>query len=105
MNEQNVLNGILIEETSTFTLHELSRVCGKPSEWIIALVNEGVIDPVGDEPSHWQFHAYCLRRVRIVQRLESDLGLNLQGAALAIDLLEELEELRKRLEVLESHHA
>jgi chaperone modulatory protein CbpM len=39
--------------------------------------------------------------VRIVQRLESDLGLNLAGAALALELLEEVEDLRHRIAALE----
>jgi len=34
-----------------------------------------------------------VRRVRCAQRLEQDLGVNVAGAALAIDLLEELERL------------
>ena len=102
MNTQTVLTGILVEENTVFTLAELSRACGKPAEWILALVEEGVIEPVGGEDkTHWQFHGYCLRRVRIVQRLESDLGLNLAGAALALELLEEVEALRNRIAVLE----
>jgi chaperone modulatory protein CbpM len=34
-------------------------------------------------------------------RLKRDLGVNIAGAALAIDLLEELEELRARLQRFE----
>jgi len=37
-----------------------------------------------------------VRRVRCALRLESDLGVNLAGAALALDLLEELNRLRAR---------
>jgi len=101
MVEQSILTGVIVEETTVFTLGELSRACGKPAEWILALVEEGVIEPVGDEQNQWQFRGHCLRRVRIVQRLESDLGLNLAGAALALDLLEEVEALRSRIAVLE----
>jgi chaperone modulatory protein CbpM len=101
MTRQTVLTGIIVEETTVFTLGELSRACGKPAEWILALVEEGVIEPVSGDQSHWQFHGHCLRRVRIVQRLESDLGLNLAGAALALELLEEVEALRNRIAVLE----
>lgn len=101
MTMQTVLTGIVIEENTSFTLAELSRACGKPAEWILALVEEGVIEPVGDDQGQWQFRGHCLRRVRIVQRLESDLGLNLAGAALALELLEEVEDLRKRIAILE----
>jgi chaperone modulatory protein CbpM len=38
--------------------------------------------------------------VRFVVRVERDLGVNVAGAALALDLLEELEGLRERIERL-----
>jgi len=102
MSNQSVLTGTLIEDEMVFTLAELSRACGKPAKWVLALVEEGVIEPVsGEDKTHWKFHGYCLRRVRIVQRLESDLGLNLAGAALALELLEEVEVLRNRIKALE----
>jgi len=101
MTRLTVLTGIIVEEATVFTLGELSRACDKPAEWILALVEEGVIEPVGDDQSQWQFPGHCLRRVRIIQRLESDLGLNLAGAALALELLEEVEELRNRIAVME----
>ena len=101
MNNITVLSGIIVEENSVFTLSELSRACGKPAEWILTLVEEGVIEPVDGNQRHWQFSGHCLRRVRIVQRLESDLGLNMAGAALALELLEEMGSLRKRIAALE----
>ena len=101
MTKQSVLTGIIVEENTTFTLGELSRACGEPAEWILALVAEGVIEPADGDQSHWRFCGQCLRRVRIVKRLESDLGVNLAGAALALELLEELEGLRNRIAVLE----
>ena len=101
MIKQTVLTGVIVEDATEFTLDELSRACGKPAEWILALVEEGVIEPVDTEQTHWHFRGHCLRRVRIVQRLQSDLGLNLAGAALALELLEEVETLRNRITVLE----
>jgi chaperone modulatory protein CbpM len=101
MTRQTVLTGIVVEDSSEFTLGELSRACGKPAEWILSLVEEGVIEPVGADQTHWHFPGYCLRRVRIVQRLQSDLGVNLAGAALALELLEEVETLRNRIAALE----
>lgn len=101
MSNQTLLTGIIIEESTEFTLGELCRACGKPAEWILGLVEEGVIEPLSIVQTPWHFRGYCLRRVRIVQRLQSDLGLNLAGAALAMELLEEVEALRKRIAVLE----
>ena len=101
MAKQTVLTGIIIDESTVFTLGELSRACGKPAEWILELVEEGIIEPMYKDLNHWQFRGNCLRRIHIVQRLQSDLDLNLAGAALAVELLEEVESLRKRISVSE----
>jgi chaperone modulatory protein CbpM len=101
MSTLTVLTGIIVEESTVFTLDELSCSCGKPTTWILALVDEGVIEPAGNDQDNWQFSGHCLRRVRIVKHLESDLGLNLAGAALALELLEEVEALRNRIATLE----
>jgi len=101
MGTLTVVSGIIVEESAVFTLSELSGACGKPAEWIQALVDEGIIEPVGSDLEDWQFSGHCLRRARIVQHLEADLRVNLAGAALALDLIEELEALRNRIAALE----
>jgi len=90
----------LLDELSELSLRELCIACGLPAEHIRALIDEGVIEPLGREPT-WRFSGICVRRVRRVYALERDLGVNLAGAALAVDLLEELERLRARLQRLE----
>lgn len=97
MVEQTVVSGIIVDEDAELTLVQLSEASGRPAEWLLQLIEEGIIEPLGSDRSHWRFHGYCLRRVQIVQRLEHDLGVNMAGAALALELLEEVERLRKRL--------
>ena len=101
MTSQTILSGIIVDDSTEFTLGELSRTCGMPAEWLLALVEEGVIEPTGTDPARWHFQGHCLRRVRIVRHLQTDLGLNLAGAALALELLEEVETLRQRIALLE----
>lgn len=94
---ESLLSGELLDENVELTLAQLCRACQLPAEEIIHLVEQGVIDPLGRDPSHWRFYGVCVRRIRIVQRLEQDLGVNVAGAALALELFEELEQLRNRL--------
>lgn len=101
MSKKIVLSGIIVDESTIFTMGELSRACGKPAEWILALVEEGVIEPECGDSTSLRFHGHCLRRARIAQRLEAELGLNLAGAALALELLEEVETLRKKIAIFE----
>ena len=96
-----LLSGEIFEEEIELSLADLCRTCQLPAERIFELVDEGVIEPLGREPLRWRFHGASVRRVRCAQRLEYDLGVNAAGAALALDLLEELERLRARLQILE----
>ena len=91
----------LVDEDVELTLAELCQICHLSQERLLELVEQGVIEPRGHEPAHWRFHAISVRRIHCAQRLERDLGVNVAGAALALELLEELEQLRNRLRRLE----
>jgi chaperone modulatory protein CbpM len=95
------LSGEIVEESAELSLDQLCQACELSEQEIVELVEEGVIDPEGNRPSSWRFRAVSLRRIRISRNLQRELGVNAPGAALAIDLLEELEELRTRLKRLE----
>lgn len=87
----------LIDEQTTFTLADLSRSCAVEAEFIEALVEEGILEPSGKQGRHLCFKASCLRRTRVTLHLQQDLGVNLSGAALALDLLERIEALEHGL--------
>jgi chaperone modulatory protein CbpM len=53
-------------------------------------------------PQDWQVSARELARLRTAARLIRDLGVNVSGAALAVELLEARRELETRLRALES---
>lgn len=91
----NLLTGIVLDDDMLLNLRELCRLCGVNAENIIAMVDEGVVEPQGAHPGEWRFRGMSVRRVQIALRLQRDLRVNLPGAALVLDLLEELEELRR----------
>ena len=96
MNDE-ILNGLLLDEECMLTLGEMSRACAMHAEWIMELVEEGILEPSGAEVSHWRFAAPTLHRARTVMHLQRDLGINLSGAALIVDLLDEAQVLRQQL--------
>ncbi len=101
-NEMPVeLSGIILDEQSVLTLTEISSACAVQTEYIIELVEEGLItpevSPETHEPYSWRFTGVHMRLVRIASHLQSDLGVNLPGVALALQLLDEVEALRTRL--------
>jgi len=91
---------IILEEQTELTLADVCRACAVRAEFIVELVDEGVLAPQGREPHRWRFSGVHLRRATVALRLQRDLGINLAGAALALQLLDEVEALRARLRVI-----
>jgi chaperone modulatory protein CbpM len=96
------LTGILLDEQAELSLHELCHACSTSTEWVIELVDEGVLEPIGQDHSHWRFSGPSLLRARAAMRMQQDLQINLAGVALALDLMEEIEAMRERLRRFET---
>lgn len=90
-------SAIILEEQTDLTISEVCQACAVQVETIVELVDEGVLSPIGREPHRWRFTGTHLRRATVAIRLQRDLGVNLAGAALALQLLDELEALQARL--------
>ena len=93
------LQGVILNEDTRCTLADLCRLCGVPAAVIHEMVEEGLLTPEGLSPGDWRFTCVAIKRVQTAVRLQHDLRVNLPGCALALDLLEELEELRRLLRV------
>jgi chaperone modulatory protein CbpM len=89
-----------VEIVETLTVAEICRGCDAPAEWVAELVAHGILDPEDGAAPRWRFRAVALRRARRARALQRDLGLNLAGVALALDLIEERDRLRARLRAL-----
>jgi len=74
---------------------DLSRMFRVEERHIVEWVEEGVLSVVEIDTTEWRFSGAALRRARIALRLERDLGINAPGVALVLELLEELEQLRR----------
>lgn len=90
-----------LEQELLLSLGELARHTGIEAERVLAMIDEGILEPQQGAGGRWRFTADSLQRVTLVLRLQRDLDVNLAGAALALDLLEELAQLRRRVHILE----
>jgi chaperone modulatory protein CbpM len=97
----NALEGVILDERTVVTVTELTQVCGVSLEQVRSMVIEGMLHPRGAAPEQWRFTGVEVRRTRRALRLQQDLDLNLAGVALALDLLDEVETLRRRVHCLE----
>lgn len=97
----DLLTGTIIDETQTVSLAELCRCCSLPAEQVMVMVEHGIIEPLETRVTHtrWQFSGGSVLRVQKAIRLQHDLGVNMAGAALALELLDEVRTLRQQLAV------
>lgn len=90
------ISATVLDDSVEFSLAELCTMCSLAEEMVVEIVAEGIVVPSGNGRAEWRFSGVALTRVRRVIRLQQDLGVNLPGAALALDLLEEIERLRRQ---------
>jgi len=96
-SDDQALTGTLFDQSAILSIKDLSRMCNVDERHIMEFVEEGVLTVV-EVRSEWHFTGDALRRARLAVRLERDLELNLAGVALALDLIEELQQLRRELD-------
>jgi chaperone modulatory protein CbpM len=95
--EENPLIGEIVDDHTLLTVEELCRLCAVDRTYIVQLVEEGVLSVTEIQATEWRFAGATLRRARTALRLQRDLEINLPGVALALELLEQLEGLRRQL--------
>ncbi|HEY5569284.1 MAG TPA: chaperone modulator CbpM, partial [Gammaproteobacteria bacterium] len=68
--KREIVSGVLLDERTELSLSDVCRACSVHVEWIVSLVEEGVLDPQGVDPESWRFSAVQLRNVQRISRLQ-----------------------------------
>ena len=93
--ELDLLSGEVVDDSMEITIVELCRSCAVDTDLVEAMIDEGILEPVGKRGTDWCFSYISVKRTLTVIRLQRDLGVTLAGAALAIELLDRLERLQR----------
>lgn len=103
MSKDNILVGMLIEETTTVSFTEVCHKYNIPKELLIEMIEQGLFPNQPTQIEQIALDQKALRHIEAAFRLHRDLGINLPGVALAIELLEEIEKMRTELNILHKH--
>jgi hypothetical protein len=96
-----VIEAHVLGEGDWIAASEICQLCRLDMDAVLELAALGVTSSRQRAPGEWQLPATALPRLRVVGRLMHDLGVNVSGAALALELLETQRELEIRLRHLE----
>jgi chaperone modulatory protein CbpM len=92
------VSSVVVDDLHEMTLDDICIACQVERAVIVELVDEGVVKPSASRGGSWCFSAANLPRIARALRLQRDLELNVAGVAFVLDLLNEIESLRKQLE-------
>ena len=91
-------------DDSHFSLDQLSRATGLELHEIRDLVEFGVFEPGGGSPDRWAFSGNTVVLARTAHRLRSHFEVNTAGLALALTYLQQIDELKAYIRLLECQH-
>jgi hypothetical protein len=89
--------GVSLEGEQLYTFEYAALVTKTSITVVISYIQLGVIEPIGD-----LLHSREIARIAQIQRLRQDLGLNVVGAAMVLDMATEIAQLRAQLKVYQS---
>ena len=86
-------------EATWLSVTEFTQVAGLSEGDVVALVEVGVLKPLGGSLSDWSFDSEAMSLARRLRRIREDLELNLDVHAMALGfrLLERITELESAL--------
>jgi chaperone modulatory protein CbpM len=100
-NPINVLDARLLGDGDWIAITDVCQLCRIDMTAIVELVELGVVVSRGPTPAEWSVPAAAVPRLRVAGRLMRDLGVNVTGAALAVELLEARGDLERQIRRLE----
>ncbi|HEX3046673.1 MAG TPA: chaperone modulator CbpM [Bacillota bacterium] len=95
--------GASTRPNQTLSLEELAQASGLHPELIVSYVEFGLIEPVSQSERRIWFEVETVPRLRMIQRLRTDMGVNLPGVAVILDLTDKIRHLQQVIEWREQH--
>ena len=83
-----------------FNLSGFSQACGQSQEWILQLVEYDILSDRTESKSERYFSEADLERAQQAYRLQRDFNASFPAVAMMLDLIEEVQQLRREVKHL-----
>jgi len=100
MENKTIISGVIIEKNHSLTLEEFCYATHTNKELVLQMIEYQLVSPEGLSPEEWRFDSVSLHRGRMASSFYRDLEVNIQGIALALDLIDKIEDLKHQLNIL-----
>lgn len=83
-----------------YNLETLARLAGTHPAHVSNYIRLGLLDPVageGHDEREWRFDDSSLHTLRRIERLRSELGININGVAVVLELLRQIDDLQREM--------
>lgn len=91
-------------DAQALSLQQLAQACSTSADWVVQRVSTGVLEydsaEVEAAPAQWRFSSRTVVRARRIADLERIFDADPELAAMTADLMEEVRQLRQRLQGL-----
>jgi DNA-binding transcriptional MerR regulator len=102
MNARRYEIVLLRDARRELTLDALASCAGIHPELVERLIEAGLIEPVEHSGASRRFDVSAVSRLRVIERLRCELGINLAGIAVILEMLERLRGLESENDLLRS---
>lgn len=89
----------IVDEQISFDLERFAEACGQSPEWILQLLEYDILPNRPDDRIH-QFFGDDITRARRAYRLQRDFNASLTAVAMMLDLIDEVQQLRRKVKHL-----
>ncbi len=93
----------MVDRQPKYTISIVSAIVGLHEQSLRMYERRGLIQPQRSEGNIRLFSDEDVERVRAIQRLVNDLGVNLAGAEVILHMREQMDAMRQELEELRQH--
>ena len=90
----------IISEGQGYSLEDVCRRINLEEDFVVQCVDFGIAEVEGRGRAEWHFSPTTIVRIQRAWRLRRDLDINFTGLGVVLDLLDDIEDMRREITVL-----
>jgi len=103
MDDKTITTGILMDEGTKISFIEICQKCNISEQMLLEMIEHGLLHHEVHYSNKIHVDSKTFLRIQSASRLHQDLGINIPGVVLALELLDELEKITSEFDILHHH--